>query len=80
MDHYYDISVLLSSCSNVISVEIPQTLEKISNLIINSNIKEKFIKINPKDGVNWLRISCPQAGQELDSFLYKHGHRALREV
>ncbi|KAF2905990.1 hypothetical protein ILUMI_00186 [Ignelater luminosus] len=79
MDHYYDISILLSSCSNVISVEIPQTLEKISNLIIRSDIKEKFIKINPNDGVNWLRISCPQASQELDAFLGKHGHRSLRE-
>lgn len=79
-DHYHDIGVLLSSCSNVISADIPAGLDRISSAIRGSGKADEFLKVNAKDGVEWLKENCPTGAQELQSFLDVHGHRSYKEA
>ncbi|RZC38860.1 PPDK N, DUF4137, and/or SBF domain containing protein [Asbolus verrucosus] len=79
-DHYSDVGMLLSSCNEVISAEIPAILARIARTITQNGGSDKFAKIDPKFGRSWLKTNCPEASEMFDEFLRDHGHRCLGEI
>lgn len=78
-----DISILLSSCTDAESAEIPVLLEEIANTIMkcdNNTKADEFVSINPSDGKEWMRNNCISAYTLFEQFLDKHSHRGLQEV
>lgn len=80
VDHHNDIAMLLSSCDDVISAEIPNTLANITKILTKNHQNEKFAKIQPEQGQKWLKDNAPEASKIFETFLKEHGHRAMREV
>ncbi|XP_066587507.1 rifampicin phosphotransferase-like isoform X2 [Prorops nasuta] len=78
--HFADIAIVLSSCSNVISCEIPIALRKITQSIKESGKAEEFRNISASEAFNWLKVNCPVAAKQLELFLEKHGHRCIKEL
>ncbi|XP_012227531.1 rifampicin phosphotransferase-like [Linepithema humile] len=79
-DHFADIAVLLSSCTNVISTQVPIALGKIATCIRQCGKAEEFSKIEPAKALDWLKSNCPSAAEKLQNFFDVHGHRALQEL
>ena len=79
-EHYSDIAVLLSSCSDVISAEVPIALREISKLIRDTGRGEEFSKIDSRNVSEWLKENCPKAAESLEKFLKDHGHRSIKEM
>lgn len=82
-DYIIDITLLLSSCQNAESAEIPVLLENIVSTILDytDDVKIKvFCEINPHDGVEWIKNNCADASKLFETFLNKHSHRGYQEV
>ncbi|XP_043262878.1 uncharacterized protein LOC122403425 isoform X1 [Colletes gigas] len=79
-DHLLDISVLLSSCSDIISGEVLTMLKKIVNYIRTDKKDEEFRELDPKEAINWLEVNCLPAAREFENLLKKHGHRCIQEM
>lgn len=79
-DHLADIAVLLSSCTNVISTEVPIALGKIAACIRKSGKANEFSKIEPARVMDWLELNCPPAMEKLQTFFEMHGHRCVHEL
>lgn len=79
-DHIADIAVLLSSCTDVISTEVPIALGKIAVCIRKCGKAEDFAKVEPADAINWLKSNCPLAAEKLLTFYDMHGHRCVQEL
>lgn len=79
-EHYSDIAVLLSSCSDVISAEVPIALRKISKFIKDTGRGEEFSQIDVEKVAEWLKENCPKAADSLEKFLKDHGHRSIKEM
>lgn len=78
-NHYADFAIILSSCEDVISAEIPFYLEKIASLLKDNLNGDEFCQLNGSDGLDWIR-KYTSVQNILDEFLNKHGHRSLNEV
>lgn len=81
-EYMTDIAILLSSCKDAESAEIPVLLEEIAKSISkckNEKVKE-FISIEPKDGVEWLKNNCIDAFALFENFINKNSHRGYQEV
>lgn len=72
--------MMLGSCKDVESAEIPLQLENIASKICSTNNHEEFTLIDPKEGINWLETNCNEAFKLLNDFLKKHYHRSYKEV
>lgn len=76
-DVYSDLAHLLSSCTQVVSAEVPDDVREVAE-----SIKKpvEFGKMSDEEALAWL-----QSGQDLDSsdkfkkLLRKHGHRGYKE-
>lgn len=79
-EHYSDVGILLSSCSNVVSAQVPNDLRELAQTIRNSEKAAEFIKLNPSEARNWLILNCTKAEIMFDDFLKQHGHRSIREM
>ncbi|XP_045467162.1 uncharacterized phosphotransferase YvkC-like [Harmonia axyridis] len=79
-EHYSDLALILSSCVDVISADVPAKLEKMTEIIRRSNLTSQFQKVDPEEGVTWLKNNCTEAYYELNEFLNNHGHRLLGEM
>ncbi|XP_037037024.1 putative phosphoenolpyruvate synthase [Bradysia coprophila] len=79
VEHYADIALMLGSCKDVESAEVPKLLEEIAIEIYNRAKANEFINISPLEGIKWLKENCPTASASVQAFLNKHGHRALKE-
>ncbi|XP_015836216.1 rifampicin phosphotransferase-like isoform X2 [Tribolium castaneum] len=79
IDHYNDIAMLLASCDEVISAEIPNTLANITRILNENHQNMKFAEIDPNLGRKWLKDNSPEASKIFEQFIKNHGHRALRE-
>lgn len=75
-----DVGLMLSSCKDVESAEIPISLEQIAKCIQRSGKQNDFCSTDAEDGVTWLQDNCRKAHDLLQEFLKKHGHRAFAEV
>ncbi|XP_033208462.1 putative phosphoenolpyruvate synthase isoform X2 [Belonocnema kinseyi] len=79
-EHYSDIAVLLSSCSDVISAEVPIALRKIAKFIKDTGRGEEFSQIDAGNVAEWLKENCTKAADLLEKFLKHHGHRSIKEM
>lgn len=79
-DHIADIAILLSSCTDVISTEVPIALGKIAECIRKCGKAEDFVEIEPASAVEWLKTNCPRAAEKLLAFYDMHGHRCVQEL
>ncbi|XP_044260327.1 putative phosphoenolpyruvate synthase isoform X2 [Tribolium madens] len=79
IDHYNDIAMLLASCDEVISAEIPNMLANITKILSKNHQSAKFAEIDPNLGRKWLKDNSPEASKIFERFLNTHGHRAMRE-
>lgn len=75
------MALLYASCTNVISADVPASLERLSVTISQQIDSEQFRNMTPEDALKWLKSSeSKEAGREFDNFLQIHGHRCLREI
>jgi len=79
-EHLADIAILLGSCTNIISTEVPIALGKIAASIRKSGKAEEFNKIEPAKAADWLKLNCPAAAEKLKAFFNMHGHRGVQEL
>jgi len=79
-EHLADIAILLGSCNNIISTEVPIALGKIAAFIRKSGKAEEFNKIEPAKAADWLKLNCPAAAEKLEAFFNMHGHRGVQEL
>ncbi|XP_018056708.1 PREDICTED: uncharacterized protein LOC108692779 isoform X2 [Atta colombica] len=79
-EHLADIAVLLSSCTNVISTEVPIALGKIAACIRRSGKANEFSKLETAKVITWLELNCPPAAEKLQLFFKMHGHRCVHEL
>lgn len=79
VEHYADIALMLGSCKDVESAEVPKLLEEIAIEIFKRGKAEEFVNINLANGLNWLDENCSNAANLVHAFLKRHGHRALKE-
>lgn len=80
IEHSADIALMLSSCKDIESAEIPQQLALISQELRTTKNDEEFSRIKSKTGIEWLEKNCPTAYELLKEFLQKHSHRTYKEV
>ncbi|XP_065827381.1 rifampicin phosphotransferase-like isoform X2 [Oscarella lobularis] len=77
-----DVAMLLSTCSNVVSADVPSALEKLAESVINTagrRMALKFIGLDAESALVWLKSAGNRVSAAFLSFLDKHGHRCLRE-
>lgn len=79
-EHYSDMALMLGSCKEVESAEIPMLLQQIINKIDVSGKSNEFEKIKSVDGVKWLELHCSEAYILFKEFIQKNCHRCLQEV
>lgn len=79
-DHLADVAILLSSCTNVISTEVPIALGKIAACIRKSGKAEDFSKVKSVNAIDWLKSKCPAAAEKMQTFFDIHGHRCVQEL
>ncbi|XP_072373988.1 rifampicin phosphotransferase-like isoform X2 [Scyliorhinus torazame] len=76
-----DVAVLYSTCSDVVSADIPSCIEAIAEAIRTQDQCTEFLQLDAKTAVSWLLSQkSGEAGQKFQSFLQKHGFRCLREA
>ncbi|XP_072378304.1 rifampicin phosphotransferase-like [Diabrotica undecimpunctata] len=78
-DHISDFALILSSCEDVISAEVPKYLEQIASTLKDTENKERFKNVDATEGVTWLKDNCPVAYELYTEFMKKHGHRSRGE-
>lgn len=79
-EHYSDMGLLLSSCSNVVSAQVPTALRQLAQTIKDSGKVEEFKNLDPKEAYLWLKLNCTSAAFMLDNFLKQHGDRCIGEL
>lgn len=81
-DYLQDVTVLLSSCENAESAEIPILLEEIASTLsrCNSSKAMEFCEISPDQGIAWLTQNCITAYSMFELFIERHAHRGFQEV
>lgn len=81
-DYLQDITVLLSSCENAESAEIPILLEEIASALLRCNSSKalEFCEISADNGIAWLTENCITAYSLFELFIERHAHRGFQEV
>lgn len=79
-EHQTDISTILGSISDIESASIPQMIREIAGRIMLANQQEKFLKIDSKDAVDWLKKNSSDIYKLFEAFLKRHGHRSINEL
>lgn len=78
--HYADLALILSTCSDVVSAEVPAMLEEMANAIYMAGGTAEFVAVPAGEGEVWLGRKCPAAARMFRNFISRHGHRAFKEV
>ncbi|XP_013794711.1 uncharacterized protein LOC106478695 [Limulus polyphemus] len=76
---FSDFGYLLSTCTNVESADVPDSLEKLALEISKEIDKEEFKNMTTEYATRFLKVSQSSAGQSFRKFLHKHGHRGAKE-
>ncbi|XP_074030149.1 rifampicin phosphotransferase isoform X2 [Leptinotarsa decemlineata] len=79
VEHSTDFALILSSCEDVVSAEVPKRLEEMVETIKNQSHSNEFCELKPEQGLDWLENNCPEAKKLFDIFLQEHGHRSAGE-
>ncbi|XP_067001276.2 rifampicin phosphotransferase [Anabrus simplex] len=78
-DLYNDVALLFTSCSDVISSDVPSSLKVLAEGIVKTQRGEEFCAISPALAVEWMELNAWDTAIEYKKFLLKHGHRCIRE-
>jgi pyruvate,water dikinase len=80
--HHAEVAELLAGAENVESADIAEGAERVvDRLVENPDAPSRFATAEPDAALAWL--SSPDAGdalREFESYLDRHGHRAVREL
>ena len=68
---------MISSCNDVISAEVPNSLRDIAKSIQD---KVRFRQLTDEEALKELKHGRDEASKKFNAFLDKHGHRGYREV
>lgn len=79
-EHHSDIALLMGSCKDVESADVPIRLKEIATSIFNDKKSEDFSKVPAMEGVKWLETNCHRAFKLFEEFMGINYHRALKEV
>lgn len=81
-DFLKDVTVILSSCENAESAEIPILLEEIASTLLRCNSSKalEFCEISADKGIAWLTKNCITAYTLFELFIERHAHRGFQEV
>ena len=71
-----DFNLMISSCNDVISAEVPNILREIAVCIKD---KDRFRQLSDEEALKELRDGTGEASDKFRAFLEKHGHRGYRE-
>jgi hypothetical protein len=71
-----DFNLLISSCNEVISAEVPNNLREIAKSIRD---KHSFKQMSDEKAMKTLMEGTDESSQKFKQFLDKHGHRGYRE-
>nr|XP_054748523.1 uncharacterized protein LOC129254092 [Lytechinus pictus] len=78
--HYSEVAMLLSTCPNVPSADVPMALENIVKAVMNEGKSEAFVNWEPSKALQWLQgTESKSAGKIFRKFLQEQGHRCIRE-
>ena len=72
-----DFNLLISSCTDVISAEVPNNLREIAKSIKN---KESFRQLSDEEALQVLIKGTDESSAKFKQFLERHGHRGYREA
>ncbi|XP_051884626.1 putative phosphoenolpyruvate synthase isoform X2 [Pristis pectinata] len=76
-----DVAILYSTCSDVVSADIPVSIEGITEAIRAQGKSADFLKLDAETAISWLLSrESGEAGLKFQNFLQKHGFRCLREA
>ncbi|RWS16195.1 Cleft lip and palate transmembrane protein 1-like protein [Dinothrombium tinctorium] len=76
-DVFHDFGKILSSCTGILSAEVPKMLRDIAQSIENY---DEFSKMNDEDALKFLLSEENEASKKFICFLKRHGYRGLREL
>jgi len=81
-DHHAEVAEMLAGAKNVESADIAEGAERIVDALLDiPDADEAFASVDPEAALDWLRSPASgEAGLELERYLRRHGHRAVREL
>ncbi|CAG2106037.1 unnamed protein product, partial [Medioppia subpectinata] len=71
-----DYNLMVSSCNDVISAEVPNSLREIAKSIRD---KQWFRQLSDEEALQVLQTGSDESSQKFRYFLDRHGHRGYRE-
>nr|XP_053638125.1 prodigiosin synthesizing transferase PigC-like [Cherax quadricarinatus] len=75
-----DMALLLSTCAQVESADVPTALKELARVIGENEEAEEFLSITSEEGQVWLESHPGIVGDTYRSFLARHGHRCIKEL
>lgn len=76
-----DMALLLSQCEDVYSAEVPTAMQDLAKEIDAAGLTDEFLNITDKECVHLMTSEkYPKLKQKFESFLFRHGHRYVREA
>ncbi|CAG2119218.1 unnamed protein product, partial [Medioppia subpectinata] len=72
-----DMNLLISSCDEVVSAEVPNRLRDIAVAIED---RQRFVRLSDEEALEELRRGTGEASRLFDQFLKDHGHRGYKEM
>ena len=81
-DHHAEVAEMLAGAEGVESADIAEGAERIVDAMLEvPGADASFVAVDPEAALGWLRSSASgDAGAELERYLARHGHRAVREL
>ncbi|XP_071084332.1 rifampicin phosphotransferase-like [Haliotis cracherodii] len=80
-EHYGDIAMLLSQCTDVYSADVPSGMQNLAKEIAVSGLAEEFLTLSDQDCVKMVKSARhPEIQKKFSAFLDRHGHRCIREA
>jgi phosphohistidine swiveling domain-containing protein len=81
-EHHAEVARLLAEAGGVESADIAAGAERIqARLFAVPDVRERFTEASPAEALEWLRSDdSGDAGRELELYLERHGHRAIKEL
>ncbi|XP_003739958.2 uncharacterized protein LOC100902626 [Galendromus occidentalis] len=75
---FADFALLVSSCNNILSAGVPQSLHEIACAVSN-DYGSRFVSMDPQEALSLLREGSTKSAALFREFLLRHGHRSIRE-
>jgi len=81
-EHHAAVAEMLAGAKDVESADIAEGVERIIDALLdNPEAEGSFASVDVGTALEWLRSRASgEAGRELERYLERHGHRAVREL